>query len=90
MLVNGDDTDTAVQTPDNGLTFYWAAEGTSTWQAETVAGPGTTYSAPAMILNGNTIGIASAGSGGSLNEYWTTNGSSTWTLSPVAPAGSVG
>ena len=41
MNVDGNDVNIAVQGPDNSLLFYWAVTGTTTWNPETVAGPGS-------------------------------------------------
>jgi hypothetical protein len=51
----------AATAPDGSLWFYWAANGTSTWHPEQVAGPGTTATAPAMVASGNAIEIATNG-----------------------------
>jgi hypothetical protein len=51
IILNGSTTDIAVQGPNDSLDFYWAYNGGTTWYEETVAGPGTTFSAPSMILN---------------------------------------
>ena len=58
MTVNGNSVNIAIQGPHNSLKFYWAVDGTNTWTPQTVAGSGTTYSAPSMILDGSTINIA--------------------------------
>src|SRR5580692_8819543 len=78
VILNGNDTDIAVQGSDDSLTFYYAADGSSTWEADTVAGPGTTYSAPAMILNGSTVDIAAEGKDGSLDFFSAASGTSSW------------
>jgi len=41
MTVNHGSVNIAVQGPHDSLRFYWAVNGTSTWHAETVAGPGS-------------------------------------------------
>ena len=78
LILNGSNTDIAVQGPNDSLTFYWANDGSPTWKPETVAGSGTTYSAPSMILDGSTINIAAMGKGNSLDFYWATIGTGTW------------
>ena len=90
VILNGNDTDIAVQGPNDSLTFYYAADGSSTWEADTVAGPGTTYSAPAMILDGSTVDIAAEGPDGSLDFYSATTGTSTWHSEVVAGEYNIG
>jgi hypothetical protein len=63
IVVNGGITDIAVQGPNDSLKFYWADDGSSTWTAETVAGSGTTYSAPSMILTGTAPSTSPPGAG---------------------------
>jgi len=90
ITLNGDYTDIAVQGPNDSLKFYWAADGSTTWTAETVAGSGTTYSAPSMLVNGNTVDIAVQGPNDSLDFYWATigTGTGTGTWHPETVAGS--
>ena len=64
MTVNHGWVKMAVDGPDHSLMFYDALNGTTTWYAETVAGPGTTYSPPDMIINGNYVNIVAVGPGG--------------------------
>lgn len=68
----------------NGLCFFWNQYGTDTWQRETVAGPGTTFSSPAIAQDGNTVIIAAQGAGNSLDFYWHQIGTSTWHQETVA------
>jgi hypothetical protein len=42
MTANHNFVNIAIQGPRNSLKFYWAVNGTTTWHAETVAGPGST------------------------------------------------
>jgi hypothetical protein len=44
---------------DGSLSFYWAADGTSTWYPVLLSGPGTTWSSPAMVASSGTFEIAS-------------------------------
>src|SRR5580693_1077130 len=83
MDIDGNDVNIAVQGPDNSLMLYWAVNGSSAWNTETVAGPNTTYSAPSMVVNGGTVNIAAAGPNSSLLFYWTFNGSGTWNTETV-------
>jgi hypothetical protein len=91
-MIQNDGVDIAVQGNGNALDIYWAANGSDAWDTGTVAGSGTTYSAPAMVLNGDANGVhmTAAGPGGSLYDYYALNGSATWSAGTVAPAGSVG
>src|SRR6516225_904426 len=58
MNTVGNDTNIAVQGPNHSLHFYWAINGVAGWNPEKVAGAGTTFSAPAMTNNGDTVDIA--------------------------------
>jgi hypothetical protein len=66
------------QGPGNSLDFYWALNGTSKWHQETVAGPGTTYSAPAVIGIDDDANVVALGPRNVLDFYWQTNGTSQW------------
>ncbi len=63
MTANHGSVNIAVPGPNHSLRFYWAVNGTSTWHAETIAGGGSTFSAPSMTVNGNSVNIATVGSG---------------------------
>lgn len=80
----------AAQGPSDSLAFYWAASVTAAWNLEIVAGAGTTFSAPAETVNGNSVNIASEGPSDSLDFYWAVNGSPTRNPEVVAGAGSIG
>jgi hypothetical protein len=69
--------------------IYWAVNGTPTWHAETVAGPGTTFSAPSIGENSTGPSITTVGPRGMLKFYWAVNGTPTWYPEQVAPPGSV-
>jgi hypothetical protein len=58
--------------------------GTSIWHTVTVAGAGTTFSAPPMAIDGNTVIIAAQGPNQSLMFYWAVNGSPTWHPETIA------
>ena len=73
----------AAEGPANSLDFYWAFNGSSTWGPETVAGPGTTFSAPAITGNDGYANIAAEGPGSSLDFYWQQNGTTPWHPEPV-------
>jgi hypothetical protein len=88
MTANHGSVNIAVPGPNHSLRFYWAVNGTTTWHAETVAGPGSTFSAPSMTVNGNSVNIAAAGSLARLKFYWAVNGTSTWHPETVAGPGS--
>jgi hypothetical protein len=74
----------AYEGPGNSLLYYWedSNQGSGT---ETVAGPGTTFSAPAIGLGNNSTGITAEGPEHSLEFYWQTyGGSSGWNEEPAA------
>ena len=77
--------------PNNSLKFYWADNGFSTWNRETVAGSSTTYSAVSIAndTKGNSVILAAKGAVGSLDFYYAVNGNSTWNSEQVAGAGSI-
>jgi hypothetical protein len=75
--------------PKNRLRFYWAVNGTPTWHPETVAGKGSTFSAPSMTVNGNAVNMSAVGALDSLKFYWAINGTNTWHPETVAGKGSV-
>ena len=54
-----------------------------------MAGTGSTFSAPSVILNGNAVNIAAMGPDHRLKYYWAVNGSTTWHAETVAGAGKV-
>jgi hypothetical protein len=58
--------------------FYWAAIGTGTWHAETVAGANSTLSSPSITANGNAANISAIGPGSELGFYWALDGTSDW------------
>ncbi len=75
---------------DGSLMFYWAVNGTSTWNEEIVAGADTTASAPSMTTNGNAVNISTVGTNNQLMFYWALNGSGAWHPVQVSGPGSVG
>jgi len=80
----------AVQGPDDSLVFYWADNGSTAWQTDTVAGAGTTFGSPAMAVNGGTVDIAAEGPDNTLLFYWAYSGSpSAWHMETVGGANSV-
>jgi hypothetical protein len=54
---------------------------------ETVAGRGTTYSAPSVRQDGRSVIIAAQGPVSSLDFYWAANGTSVWHPETVAGSG---
>jgi hypothetical protein len=69
----------AAEGPRNSLDFYWAANGTSTWTREVVAGPGTTVSPPAITANDGSVNVvAHRGIWQGMEFYWAVNGTTTW------------
>jgi len=89
MTVNGNAVNIAAAGSLGRLKFYWAINGTSTWHPETVAGAGSTFSAPSMTVNGNAVNISAVGAGNRLKFYWAINGTATWHPETVAGPGSV-
>jgi hypothetical protein len=75
--------------PNHKLRFCWAINGTPTWHPETLAGQGTTFSAPSMTVNGNAVNISGVGELDRLKFYWAINGTNTWHAETVAGKGSV-
>jgi hypothetical protein len=47
--------------PSHQLYFYWNADGTAPWNPATIAGPGTTYPAPAMVRNTGSTEVTAQG-----------------------------
>jgi hypothetical protein len=90
MTTDGSDVNIAADGAKGSLDFYYAANGSATWNAETVADGNTTFSAPSMTTDGNDVNIAAAGANGSLDFYWAANGSATWNPEQVAPPGTLG
>ena len=89
MTANHGSVNIAIQGPMNSLKFYWAVNGTPTWHPETVAGIGSTFSAPSMTVNGNSVNISAVGPQDRLKFYWAANGTPTWHPETVAGKGSV-
>jgi len=67
----------AYQGLNNSLKYSWAVAGTPS-SSETVAGPGTTFSAPSLALGNNSTSIAAQGPNHSLEFYWQTIGGTVW------------
>ena len=79
----------SAQGTGGSILFFWAADGTSTWHPEQVAGPGTMQGTPAMVAGNYTMEIAVTATDGSLRYYWSRDGTSTWHGAQIAPPGSV-
>ena len=88
-MIENNGRDIAVLGNGSQLDIYWAANGGNDWDPGTVAGSGTTYSGPAMVLNGDGVDMTAVGPDGSLYDYWAENGWATWSVGTVAPPGSV-
>jgi len=99
MTANHGAANIAVDGANNSLMFYWAVNGSPTWNAETVAGAGTTNSPPSIAVIGNDVYITAIGSWPGWPEglllYSAANGTSSWDSAilpavggvyPVAPA----
>jgi hypothetical protein len=67
------------------LDYYWMVNGTGTWHPETIAGIGSAFFSPTMILNGNTVDVTAENGNAGLIFYWAFNGSTTWQAETVAP-----
>jgi len=79
-----------VEGTGDSLLNYWYIVSEGTWGAATVAGPGSTYSAPAVISQ-PTNGAPSVfveGTGDSLLNYWYIDSEGTWGAATVAGPGS--
>ena len=74
----------AAQGPHNSLNFYWNNDGDATWNPSVIAGPGTTFSPPALgrVENESTIIVVRGLS--QLLFYWNNDGDSTWNSSVIA------
>jgi hypothetical protein len=90
MVLNAGGVDIAAALDtDDGMAIYWQAGGTTTWGTGSVAGADTTFSAPAMVVNGGGVDLTAAGPDGSLYDYYALNGSANFSVGLVAPPGSV-
>jgi len=87
ITVAGGNTVIAVQTPKDGLYFFWNQYGTTSWQAEQVAASGTTFSAPTIAADGSSVIIAAQGANNSLMFYWQQDGATGWNPETVAGSG---
>ena len=79
--------DIVVEGPHHSLLLYWATPG-SNWNEQTVAGPGTTYSDPAVFVRaaapGGETDIVAEGPHNSLRYYYASTPQSPWTEVTVA------
>ena len=78
----------AAQGADNNLDFYYAPDprGYGGWTVNPVAGPGSTFSAPAMArTDGGTV-IAARGPDNSVYFYWNNDGDPHWNPSLIPGA----
>ncbi|HTX01283.1 MAG TPA: hypothetical protein VMD59_21040, partial [Acidimicrobiales bacterium] len=80
------DMSVAWEGPDDSLQFMWGIP----WWApgaggyETIAGPHTTYSAPAIAVANNTTAVTLQGPNNCLDFYWQTLGTSAWNEQSVS------
>ncbi len=80
-------TQVAWEGPGHSLLYYWRDKNGS--GTETVAGPGTTLSAPTIDDGNNSTSIAAQGPRNSLAFYWQQTGTDDpWNQEPVANSGS--
>jgi hypothetical protein len=61
MTTDGNNVNITAQGPSHTLDFYWQTNGSSTWNPEQIADPGTIFSAPSMTTDGNNVNIATEG-----------------------------
>jgi hypothetical protein len=74
----GADTGIAATGSTGGLYYFWQAAGTKKWHKETVAGPGSDYSTPAIVSAGTGgVGLVAVDYYGNLDRWWHATGSST-------------
>ena len=79
-------TQVAYEGPGDSLLYYWDDRNGS--GTETVAGPGTTTSAPTIADGNNSTSVAAQGPGNSLAFYWQQTGTDDpWDQEPVAGSG---
>jgi hypothetical protein len=88
----GNGTEIAAEGPGNQLDYYWNVDGTPPpWNQSAPAGPGTTYSAPAMVRFSNSSGngteIAAEGPGHRLEYYTNIDITPGWPLTTVRGPG---
>jgi hypothetical protein len=81
-------TEMAATGSDGSLWFYWEYNGTSAWNPDRVAGPGSTSGSPSILTYNGGTEIAATGPGGNVWFYWIINGTSTWHAVPIAGTGS--
>ena len=83
--VNGNSVNIATEGPSDSLDFYWAVNGSPTWNPEVVAGAGSIGSAPAIVAQDGGVNIVARRYNTlGLVFYWAFNGSGTWTPSDLA------
>jgi hypothetical protein len=80
----------AVQGPRNSLQVYWQPIGSQQWNRETVAGPGSAFSAPSVAQVGDSTVIAvqgpnDQGPNDTLLFFWQPIGSQQWNQENVLP-----
>ncbi len=78
MTVNNGAVNIAELGPNDSLMFYWAVNGSSTWNPETVVPFIADASTPSMVVNGDTVDIAVTDQFSGLVFFWAFNGMSTW------------
>ena len=88
MILTGNAIDITAMGEDNSLDFYSATnsatDGTGVWTPETIAGAGSAFSAPSMILAGSDVDVAVEGPDESLVYYWAYTGGDQWTSVDIA------
>jgi hypothetical protein len=89
IAVTSTGVDIAAEGPNNTLRFYWAANGSTTWHAQTVATG--IYSDPAIAVTSSGVNITAEGPNNSLMFYWAANGGvwPVWHAETVAGPGTI-
>ncbi len=86
-----DEAEIVVEGPNNSLRYYHATPGSS-WTSTTIAGPGTTFSAPAIAARSTDpageLDVVAEGRDNSLMYYWAASSGSSWGAFEIADAGS--
>jgi hypothetical protein len=82
----GNGTEIVAEGPNHQLEFYFNRDGKPTWYQSTVAGTGTTYSAPAIVVTSTGAEVAAEGPSNQLEFYTSTYGVPGWTQTTVAGA----
>lgn len=72
--------------PNHSLDFLWQDSDTNRGR-ETIAGAGTTYSAPGISTSNGALAVSAQGQHNTLKFYWQDNDASSWNIESVAGSG---